>query len=454
MRTLHHVDSSGRESGSSRLDIISFSLAVASACSLCLGEVQGHPAALVVLGFGGISILTLAYPEIALPVFLAAGSIKLDPRLPAFPIDPTVVLGFLLWLSITVRLVIGSQPVRIPNAYSLYIPLFFMMLISLLYTPDITLGLDKFLRFVFLTGIAIVSPLAILQSPRSLTSFLTMSVIVGLTVGLNSFAMLGGKTKLAAPSGDSLALGYLTGSALAIVLAMLPALSFLRRWVAYSGAIVLLVALVGSGARGATIGVGFCAILSLLFSRRLLADFAILGVLGGLVLSQVSIPMLSRDNFATLGHPQEAVGMRDDLMALGARLAKEHPFGGVGIAGYPFYAPSQWNYSHNVVLEIGAELGVPAALAYLGMIYLAFRETIKQLTDRAFRYRTFSRVILALLAVGLVGQTVSGDINDNRAFWLYLGLPFLLREMDSREVRTGGLLAPPNSLGTHSLHSY
>jgi O-antigen ligase len=431
---------------------------------------QGHPAALVALGFGGISILTLAHPEIALPVFLAAGSIKLDPRLPAFPIDPTVVLGTLLWLSIVARLVIRSQPLRIPNAYCLYIPLLFMMLVSLLYTPDITLGLDKFLRFLVLTGIAIVSPLVILQSPQRLTGFLTMSVIVGLTVGLNSFAMLGGKTKLAAPSGDSLALGYLTGSALAIVLAMLPELSLPRRCVSYSGAIVLLVALVGSGARGATMGVGFCVILSLLFCRKLLGDFAILGVLGGLVLSQVSIPMLSTDNFATLGHPHEAAGMRSDLMALGTRLAMEHPFGGVGIAGYPFYAPSQWNYSHNVILEIGAELGVPAALAYLGMIYLAFRETIRQLRDRAFRYRTFSRVILALLAVGLVGQAVSGDINDNRAFWLYLGLPFVLREMDRGEVRTRGLLldktsvtcsstareqvAQPNGLGSHAVHNY
>jgi len=433
----YQVDARGRETEDSRLGILGFCLAVAFGCAICLIEVHGHAVSLAVLVFGGISILTLARPEIALPVFLAAGSLKLDPRLPAFPIDLTVVLGALLWLSIVLRLLIRPQPLRIPGAYFLYMPLSLMMFISLLYTPDLGLGLDKALRFLVLTGVAIVSPLVILESPRRMTVFLTTSVVVGLAVGLNSFAELGGTAKLAAPSGDSLALGYLTGTALAIVCATLPTFSLARRCLAYLVAIVLLIALLGSGARGAAIGVVCCVFLSLLFSRKLAVDFVVLGILGGLVLSQVSIPMLATSNFATLNHPVEAAGIRTELMALGARLTLEHPFWGVGIAGYPFYTPTQWNYPHNVILEIGAEMGVPAALAYVGLIYLALRESIRQLIDRAFRYKAFSRVVFALLTVGLVGQSVSGDINDNKAFWLYLGLPFVLREINIRAQRKG-----------------
>jgi len=111
---------------------------------------------------------------------------------------------------------------------------------------------------------------------------------------------------------------------------------------------------------------------------------------------------------------------------------------GVGLGGYPTFSPnpSLYSWPHNVFLEISSETGILAALAVVGLVGAAFLETRRQLTDRIFSRKDFSRVVLALLMVGFIQMIHTGNINDNRMVWFYLGLPFVLREVASREEGT------------------
>lgn len=115
-------------------------------------------------------------------------------------------------------------------------------------------------------------------------------------------------------------------------------------------------------------------------------------------------------------------------MQLGLRLTIEHPLLGVGIGGYPASSPnpSLYNWPHNVFAEIGAEMGIPSALAFIILVTAAFWESVKQLTNPSFSHKRFSRAVLAFLILGFVELSNMGDINIVRDMWLYMSLPFVV----------------------------
>src|ERR1700739_3712574 len=111
----------------------------------------------------------------------------------------------------------------------------------------------------------------------------------------------------------------------------------------------------------------------------------------------------------------------------------EHPFFRVGIQGFRFLSPNPltYNYPHNLILELGSELGLLAAFSFLALAACAFREIWKQLRDlRQSRNSPVLTVFLLLLFVFLDAM-VSGDINDLRFMWFVLGLPYVLRAFEA-----------------------
>jgi O-antigen ligase len=161
--------------------------------------------------------------------------------------------------------------------------------------------------------------------------------------------------------------------------------------------------------------------------------FAVGGVYG---IARVGIPTAAFDYLATLASkdPHDAFSGRDDLMALAWRLFREHPLLGVGIGGYSFYSPDPTNngFPHNLFLEIAAELGFVALIAFAALVLWAFWEAVRQLRDHKFPLWSESTAVLALLIFGFLQMIKSGDMNDNRSMWLFMGLPFLLRHLANK----------------------
>jgi len=393
-------------------------------------------------------LFLLRYPEIALVLLIKIGKYKGDDRIESsLPFDPTLAIWALLAVAILLRLVRREQFPQFPRVYLLWLPFTIIMLWSLSYTPDWEWGLEKAGRFILLCGMAIVGPIYILDRPEKLTRFFLVFVASGLLMSLNALTELG-SDRLVAPSGLNTQLGAEAAEAILVfVFFILPGLSFTRRLLCYPLILFLLVTLVGAGARGSTLSLALCLPLVLLFHSNLRPDFLILVAVAVPLLAIAPIPEAAITYLASLlePDPQVVLGFRYDLLSLGWRLFAEHPILGVGIGGYPARSPNAalFNYPHNIVLEVGAEMGVAASLLVVVLVFASFQESLRQILDRMFPWHRMACTAFVLLCTGLVMMLNSGDITSHRNMWLYMALPFALRNLALREKSPAGRSVPP-----------
>jgi O-antigen ligase len=390
-------------------------------------------AVLLIGGLAAVYVL-VRHAEIALALFFLIGLIKGDERLASTPVDLTVAVGGAVLLGVVLQLITGKRELALPREYLLYLPLLAMMILSLTYTPDLAGGVDKTLRFLCLTSIGIVSPFVLFDSAKKLRTFLLAMAFGGLAISINSLAMLGGSDRLVSPSGLNTELGAASAISMIVIWSLwFPEWSFLKRAIFYPVLGVLGIALIGSGGRFANVSAVLCLVLATFLCRKLFVDVAVIGGLGVVLLPLIWIPQASFDYLSSLAHPPQAMGTRNDLMALGVKMFSEHPFFGVGIQGFRFLSPNPltYNYPHNLILELGSELGLLAAVAFLAIAGCAFMEIWRQLRDpNQLRSSPVLTVFLLLIFVFLDAM-VSGDINDLRFMWFVFGLPYVLRSFEA-----------------------
>ena len=386
---------------------------------------------LCLVGFVAFGLL-IRHAEIALALFFLVGLFKGDARLASSPVDLTLVVSGTVLAGMCARLILGKQKLVLPREYIIYLPLLAMMIFSLTYTPDLAGGIDKTLRFFCLTSIGILSPFVLFDSTRKVKTFFVTMTIGGLVLAVNSLTKLGGSDRLVSPSGLNTELGAAAAISMIIIWSLLfPNWSLLKRAMFYPVLGVLGVALIGSGGRFANVSAVLCLALGTLLCRKLFTDVAVIGGMSLLLLPLIWIPQASYDYLGSLAHPPQAMGTRNDLMALGVRMFSEHPFFGVGIQGFRFHSPNPltYNYPHNLVLELGSELGLVAAASFLALVACAFREIWKQLRDLNRSASSPVVTVFLLLIFAFLDGMVSGDINDLRFMWFMMGLPYLLRSL-------------------------
>lgn len=374
--------------------------------------------------------LMIRHGEITLALFFLIGLIKGDARLSSAPIDLTVAVGLAVLAGVCVRLILGEQKLALPREYIFYLPLLAMMILSLMYTPDLSGGIDKTLRFCCLTSIGIVSPFVLFDSTTKVKNFFMAMAIGGLFLAINSLTMLGGSDRLVSPSGLNTELGAACALSLIIIWSLwFPNWSLPKRALFYPVLGVLGVALIGSGGRFANVSAVLCLVLGTILCRKLLKDVAVIGLMSLILLPLVWIPEASYEYLSSLAHPPQAMGTRNDLMALGIKMFSEHPFLGVGIQGFRFLSPNPltYNYPHNLILELGSELGLIATVSFLALVACAFREIWRQLRDPNRPNNSPVLTVFLLLIFVFLDGMVSGDINDLRFMWFVMGLPYALR---------------------------
>lgn len=378
----------------------------------------------------------LKFPEIAVSLFYVVGFFKGDPRLDATPVDLTVSVAVIMLLAMGLRLFFTDATLHLPKDFIFYVPLLVLMFISLTYTPDFAAGVDKTLRFLFLTLMGALSPFLLVDTPQKIRRFLAGLFFGGVLMSINSFFMLGGEDRLTAPSGETTALGFSAGLALIIIWALwFPRLSLIGRILLYPFVAVLIVALVGSGGRFANVGTVICLGLTILFYRKLVVDFALMLCTGIAALPFVRIPTASLDYLASLAHPHQAFGTRSDLMEFGLRTFLDHPLFGVGIQGYRYVTPNPltYNFPHNLLLELGAELGIFAVITFLALVVCSyramFRVTREVYSENVILYRT----IFLMLILTCMDASVSGEMNNDRLLFFMLSMPFVLERIVWKE---------------------
>jgi O-antigen ligase len=382
----------------------------------------------------GVCALLIRYSEVGLALFFLIGLVKGDERLASTPIDLTVLVAVIVEVGVLYQVFVKKKALRLPREYFFFVPFVAAMLFSLLYAPSLMGGLDKILRFLCLTSIGILAPFVLFDDFAKVRRFFIVMILGGIAIAINSLAMLGGEDRMVSPSGLNTELGAAAALAIILIWGMLfPRLSLPKRLLFYPVLVVLGVALIGSGGRFANVSAVVCLALGVIFCRKLLVDILIVGGLGVLALPFMRIPYASIQYLGSLVHPSQAMGTRNDLLWLGVRMFSEHPIFGVGVQGYRYLSPNPYtyNYPHNLFLEIGSEMGLLAMLAFAGIVFCAFREMIKQLSDASLRENSLIPTVFLLLVFVFMDAMVSGDINDLRFMWFIFGLPYVLRNLES-----------------------
>ncbi len=420
---------------------------------LCAIDATPRTAALGALGIAAFAIL-LMYPELALALYVVVGDVKGDERVAGLlPWDLTLVLGGLLVAGITFNVLRRKAVVRLPDSYFIVLALVVMMAASLSYTPVFDSGLEKFGRFLTVTGIVIVAPFFLLGRAEAMKRFLAGFSVAAFVICGYSLNSLGGADRLVTPSSNTIGLGHIAcGLILIIWFGILPKWGFLKRILLYPVLAVPAVALIGSGSRGAALALGFVLLISVAFHRELLLDLGCMALIGIAALPFVNIPRASFEYLGTLVNCQSVKALlffRAELLTYGWNLLQQHPLLGVGIQGFRYYSPNAglYNWPHNIFLEVSCEMGVVAGLLVIALFVMAIGEAWRQVNDHASPFLTLSQIAAALLMVGIVNATNTGDINSDRSTWLFLSIVYVVREIRRRapEANTFAFLAAQNT---------
>ena len=200
-------------------------------------------------------------------------------------------------------------------------------------------------------------------------------------------------------------------------------------------------ALIGSGSRGPAIACAIVILVSLFFFLAA-GSISLAWPRWGLrrFLSQIS---RSRRSNTSAPCRQPKCDCADEFPRRPARLGlgilRQHPLIGVGIQGFRYASPNPalYNWPHNIFLEIACEMGIPAALIACAVFVSAIRESLRQLTDQCRRHFMLSQLAAALLMIGVINGTNTGDINSDRSTWLFLSLVFVVEGSGLNPPSTG-----------------
>ena len=411
-------------------------------------------------GFAAVGAL-LAYPELALALYVVVGDVKGDESVAALlPWDLTLALGGLLIAGMLLNLLRGKRVMALPGSYFLILMLVAMMAASLTYAPVFDAGAEKLARFLTVTGIVIIAPFFVLDSAAAMKRFLWGFSLVAFVICAYSLTSLGGSERLVTPSSNTIGLGHIAcGLIVVIWFSVLPRLGFLKRMMLYPVLAVPMLALIGSGSRGAVLALGFVLLISVIFHRALLLDLGCMGALGLAAIPFVNIPQASFEYLGTLVNCQSVKALlffRAELLTYGWTCSSSircWAWESRVFATTPQRGALQLAAQYLSGSELRNGFG-RAGLLVIALFVLAIREAWRQLNDSESPYLALSQIAAALLLVGIVNATNTGDINSDRSTWLFLSIVYVVRglrrESYRTQIRPVASLVPPQSKGTNS----
>ena len=262
---------------------------------------------------------------------------------------------------------------------------------------------------------------------------------------------------------NDLALNLVSVLPLAITFALRPGRQSLR-WFAAVSVVFMVAATVVTQSRGGTLGL---AIVFLIFAVKLLRRRPGL-VFGGALVIAMAVPMLPAsylNRIHSIFEPElDDTGSREArriLMQEAAAAFAANPLAGVGAGQFKNYDAQNrevaWRESHNVILQIAAELGVLGLACFFFVVARGFmapaqaRKLLRRLrqTEQSREWRgvplpeadraTLDAIQLAMSA-SVAGWFVSaqfGSVGYNWTFYYVLGLAIAPREILLDHFRGG-----------------
>jgi O-antigen ligase len=401
--------------------------------------------------------LALAWKSIAFPIGLAGIPTVIDAFAGYNPL-PKGATTFLLaaWIGVAAVMLVmrGEGVAGVRGLVSLPVAMAFallaLMMLRLGASGDQSYGMQK-IELYFADSVVLLAGAVFLGANRRafrLSLLLTLAVTVAEAVYLIGEILSGGSATFVGRFAVSAQEGpILLGrdSATGALIAMFVVLAWPRGWVRTSAIVALplcLISLAGAGSRGPVVAfvVGLVALLSLVGAdRQIRRRLALL--IGALVGAAILVPLvvpgsaIGRALSTILG---SAGGLssngRSALWAGAYSTLSHHVLLGIGTGGFGSLNLG-YPYPHNILLEIGLEIGVLGLLAFTLMIGSIGVRLARLWRETRLDERLEASLLIALLASALVNAFFSGALPDNKDIWRWGGIAvgmYAYREMTLR----------------------
>ncbi|WLR52984.1 O-antigen ligase family protein [Bacillus tianshenii] len=399
--------------------------------------------------------------EMTFILYLFAGRFKADPRFSWIPVDLTalffglsVLIG--IWIVAKRGGVLDKKPVILVFMYAL---LLLYVLFSYIWSPSDAYAGEKMGYLFTLTLWALAGPtLIISQERKRMIRFFSLLFAFALWMAIESTIafMQASGSFITVLGGNYLGIGRVLGLASIVLFAY--ALFFAKGWkakvIGYLLFFYFMFLMLNIGARGPLLAVVGSILFPLLLSwKPSIGDIRIKKHFVPIIIIILFAVMYGSYLFSTNQLPStvsrlQVIFQSEDMgSSAGARMHYYEKAGelwgenvvfGHGVGSWPVLTTGmdERAYPHNIILELGVELGLIGVVLFVVMVGYALRQ-IK--TYRTLQNNAWALLLLMLLINLLINAMISGDLNDNRYLLAFLGLFFFLNKESASLDRKGAI---------------
>ena len=426
-----------------------------------------NPIMMVIIPLGFIILwLLINNPAIALMILSLTAIIK-GYLINYFPVvevvDITVIATLIIWLGLVKILLEGNWKLPSEPTSIVYLFLIFGLLlgISYMYTASPDYGFRKILRFNTFAVTMFISPLLIIKSPtdsKRLLSYFYFLLVIIIGIMLLQFVyflkwgdfaiVLAYWNRISIPGANPIQVSRYLAIGAAMMIALLIRNRPSRSLHYFAILFVILLSIILSGSRGPLVSIIIGSIVyAILYERKHSSRIFGYGILaiGTIITLLLFLPESLTQRFFDIS--QGSVIMTQQGVRRISTIATRYEFWsmsieawfssitsffiGLGAGGFSsLFIWRDWHwYPHNLFFEIIAELGLIGLI--IGVLFIIKSYQIINKGIQRGSFTDHSALWVAGTVVMFIAAQFSGDINDNRILWMFIGISIASTHVDN-----------------------
>jgi len=429
--------------------------------------VNTNPTIMVLIPLGLIILWWLINnPAIALMILSLTAIIK-GYLINYFPVneivDITVIATLIIWLGLVKILLEGNWKLPSESKLIVYLFLIFGLLlgISYIYTVSPDYGFRKILRFNTFAVTMFISPLLIIKSPadsKRLLSYFYFLLVIIIGIMLLQFVyflkwgdfaiVLAYWNRISIPGANPIQVSRYLAIGAAMMIALLIRNKPSQSLHYFAILFVILLSIILSGSRGPLVSIIIGSIVyAILYERKHSSRIFGYGILaiGTIITLLLLLPESLTQRFFDIS--QGSVIMTQQGVRRISTIATRFEFWSmslqawfssitsffIGLGAGSFSSLFIWRdwrwYPHNLIFEIIAELGLIGLV--IGILFIIKSYQIINKGIQRGSFTDHSALWVAGTVVMFIAAQFSGDINDNRILWMFIGISIASTHVDN-----------------------
>ena len=426
-----------------------------------------NPIIMVLIPLGLIILwLLINNPAIALMILSLTAIIK-GYLINYFPlialVDITVIATLIIWLGLVKILLEGNW--KLPSEWKSIVYLFlifgFLLGISYIYTVSPDYGFRKILRFNTFAITMFMTPLLIIKTPadsKRLLSYFYFLLVIIIGIMLFQFIyflkwgdfaiVLAYWNRISIPGANPIQVSSYLAIGAAMMIALLIRNKPSQSLHYFAILFVILLSIILSGSRGPLVSIIIGSIVyAILYERKHSSRIFGYGILaiGTIITLLLFLPESLTQRFFDIS--QGSVIMTQQGVRRISTIATRFEFWsmsiqawftsitsffiGLGAGGFSsLFIWRDWHwYPHNLIFEIIAELGMVGLV--IGVLFIIKTYQIINKGIQRGSFTDHSSLWVAGTIVMFIAAQFSGDINDNRILWMFIGISIASTHVDN-----------------------